>query len=102
MCWVHRYIQLDLYIKPRVGTLKRWVHVHIKEQGPLGKDKAQPHAVMLHTLYGTFQNCCDTSKSHAMCCDAFSNILQFMLPILEYLSHLLSNFETVCSIVMLI
>ena len=37
----------------------------------------------------------NTSKSHAMCCDAFSNML-------EYLSHLLSDFQTVRSIVMLI
>ena len=62
----------------------------------------QPHVAMLHTHDGTFQNCCDTSKLHATCCDAFSNMLEFMLPILEYLSHLLSNFETVCSIVMFI
>ena len=35
-----------------------------------------------------------------MCCDAFSNMLEFLLPILEYLSHLLSDFQTVCSIMM--
>ena len=26
-------------------------------------------------------------------CDAFSNVLEFLLPILEYLSHLLSDFS---------
>ena len=28
---------------------------------------------------------------HAMCCDAFSNMLEFLHPILEYLSHLSSD-----------
>ena len=62
--------------------------------------KDQPHAAMLHTCDGTFQTSCDTSKSHAMCCDAFSNMLGFLLPILEFLGCLLSDFQTVCSIVM--
>ena len=31
--------------------------------------------------------------------DAFSNMLEVLLPILEYISYLLSDFQTVCSIV---
>ena len=64
--------------------------------------KAQPHAAMLHTCDGVFQSYCDAGKTHAMCCDAFSNMLEFLPPILEYVSHLLSDFETVYSIAMVI
>ena len=64
--------------------------------------KAQPHAAMLHTCDGVFQSSCDAAKSPAMACDAFSNMLVILLPILEYLSYLLSDFQTVCSIVMAI
>ena len=64
--------------------------------------KAQPQAAMLYTRDGMFQTSCDTSKSHAMCGDAFSNMLEFLLPILEYLSHLSSDSRTVFSTVMLI
>ena len=71
-------------------------------QDPGHQVKAQPHAAMLYTRDGTFQSSCDTSKLHAMCCDVFSNMLEFLLPILEYLSHLSSDFQTVCSIVMVI
>ena len=37
-----------------------------------------------------------------MCYDVFFNMLEFLLLILEYLDHLLSDFQTVCSIVMVI
>ena len=57
--------------------------------------KAQPHVAMLHTCDGTFQSTCDTSKSPVVCCDAFSNMLEFLLPILEYLSNLSSDSQTV-------
>ena len=46
-----------------------------------------PHAVMLYTRDGTFQSSCDTLKSHAMCCDIFSNMLEFVLPILSRISQ---------------
>ena len=46
---------------------------------------------------GTFQSSCGTYKLHAMCCDIFSNMLEFVLPI-----NLLSDFQTVCSIVIII
>ena len=62
--------------------------------------KPGPHAVMLYTCDGAFQMPCDVSKSHAMCCDAFSNMLVISLPILEYLSFLLSDCQSVCIIVM--
>ena len=62
--------------------------------------KAQPHVAMPYTHDGTFQRSCDTSKLHAMWCDAFSNLLEFLLPILKYLSHLLYDFQMVYSIVM--
>ena len=39
-------------------------------------------------------NPCDVSKSHMMLCDAFSNMLVISLQILEYLSYLLSDFQT--------
>ena len=55
---------------------------------------------MLHTHDGTFQCICDAAKSNAMVCDAFSNMLVILLPILEYLSYLLSDFQTVFTIVM--
>ena len=58
--------------------------------------------LMLYTRDGTFQSSCNALKSHAMCCDAFFNMLEFLLPILEYLSHILSDFQTVYSIVMAI
>ena len=59
--------------------------------------KAEPHAAMLHTHDVTFQSTCDTAKSPAMACDAFSNMLVIWLPILEYLSYLLSDLQTVFS-----
>ena len=67
-----------------------------------GYVKAQPHATMLPTCDGLFQSPCDAGKLLAMCCDTFSNMLEFMLPILEYryLSYLVSDFQTVCIIVM--
>ena len=66
------------------------------------KLKAQPPAVMLYTRDVTFQSPCDISKSHAMGCDEFSNMLEFLIPIMDYLSYLLSDFQTVYSIVMVI
>ena len=58
---------------------------------------AQPHAAMLHICDGVFQNSCDAGKLPAMVCDAFSNMLVILLPILEYLSYFLSDFQTVFS-----
>ena len=46
-------------------------------------------AAMLHTCDGVLHSYCDTGKMHAMCCDAFSNMLEFLLPILEFLSHII-------------
>ena len=37
-----------------------------------------------------------------MLCDGFSNMLEFLLPILEYLCFLLSDFQTVWIIAMAI
>ena len=39
-------------------------------------------------------------KSHAMCCNGKFNMLNIFCPILEYLSYLLSDFQTVFSILM--
>ena len=52
-------------------------------------NQAQPHGAMLCTHDGTFQCTCDASKSHAMLCDAFSNMLVILLLMLEYLSLLI-------------
>ena len=60
------------------------------------------NAAMLYTHDGIFQSPCDTSKSHAMYCDAFSNTLEFLFPILDYLGYLLSDFQTVCTIVIVV
>ena len=65
-------------------------------------DKAQPHGAMLYTHDGTYQSPCDAAKSHAMLCDAFSNMLVILFMILGYLSYLLSGFQTVCTIMMAI
>ena len=62
----------------------------------------KPHAAMLHTGGRVVQSYCDARRKHAMCCDAFSNMLEDLLPISEYLSHLFSNFQTVFSIVVVI
>ena len=62
--------------------------------------KALSHAAMLHTNDGTSKSPCDDSKSYAMFCDAYSNMLEIWIPILEYLSYLLSYFQTVFSKVM--
>ena len=62
--------------------------------------KAQPHATMLHTCDGAFHSSCDAGISHAMLCDVNSNMFNILLPIMEYLSQLLSEFQTVCSIMM--
>ena len=67
-----------------------------------GGHKAQPHAAMLHACDGLFQSYCHARKMHAMCCNAFSNMLECLLPILEYLQYYLSDFETVYSIAMVI
>ena len=49
-----------------------------------------PHAAMLYAHDEMFQSSCDASK--------FSNMFEFLLPILEYLNYLLPDFQTVCSI----
>ena len=59
--------------------------------------KAQPHAAMLQICDGVFQNCCDTGKMPVMVCDAFSNMLVILLPILEYLGYFLSDFQPIFS-----
>ena len=59
--------------------------------------KAQPQAAMLHICDGVFQNSCDAGKMPAMVCDAFSNMLVILLPILKYLSYFLSDFQTIFS-----
>ena len=48
---------------------------------------------MLHTCDGVFQSSCYALKSHAMRCDVNSNMLVILLPILEYLSYSLSDFQ---------
>ena len=62
--------------------------------------KPGPHAAMLHTCDGGFQATCDISKSHAMCCDRKFNMFNILLLFLEYLSYLLSDFQTDFSILM--
>ena len=62
--------------------------------------KAQPHGAMLHTHDGMYQCPCDVAKSHAMLCDAFSNMLVILLPILENLGYLLFDFQMVSIILM--
>ena len=47
--------------------------------------KALSHDVMLCTYDGRFQSSCDSSKLHAMSCDAFPNVLDLFLPIFDYL-----------------
>ena len=61
--------------------------------------KPGPHAAMLHTCDGVFQMPCYVSKSHAMSCNRKFNMLNILLPISEYLSHLLCDLHMVCSIV---
>ena len=60
----------------------------IHQQGSvrLTPHKAQPHAAILYICDGTFLSLCNASKSPAMLCDAFSNMLEILHPILEYLS----------------
>ena len=73
-------------------------HVALSILGVKGHSlKAQPHAAMLHICGGVFQNSCDAGKLPAMVCDAFSNMLVILLPILEYLSYFLSDFATIFS-----
>ena len=74
------------------------IPVEVEFRQPGLSHKAQPHDAMLHTHDGTFPNRCDVSELHAMLCDTFSNMLVIWLPILEYLSYLLSDSQTACSI----
>ena len=53
--------------------------------------KAQPHTEMMYTHDGTLQASCDASKSHAMLCGAFSNILEIWLTIFQLFILLFSN-----------
>ena len=86
---------------PQVGELRlRPFRGLLATNGQSPGVKAQPHAAMLYTRDGTIQGPRDTSKSHAMCCDVFSNMLEFLLPILEYLSHLSFDSQTVFSMMM--
>ena len=62
--------------------------------------KPGPHAVMSFTCDGAFHLCCDARKSHAMCCNRKFNMLNILVSILEYLRYLLSQFQTVLSILM--
>ena len=62
--------------------------------------KPGPHAVMLYTCDGAFRRGCYASKSRAMCCDRKLNMLNILIPILEYLSYLSPYFQTVFIIVM--
>ena len=61
------------------------------EPYPTMNVKAQPHAAMLRTHDRTFQSPRDAAKSHAMLWDAFSNMINILLLILEHLSWLFSN-----------
>ena len=61
--------------------------------------KAQPHAAALHTCDGVVQSSCDAGQLLAMLCDVNSNMFN-KLPILEYPSHLYSDFLMVCISVM--
>ena len=58
------------------------------------------HAAMLHTYDGAFKRGCYASKSCAMCCHRKLNMRSILVPILEYLRYVLSDFQTVFSIVM--
>ena len=59
-----------------------------------------PHTAMSYTCDGAFHLCWDARKSHAMCCDRKFNMLNILVPILKYLSYLLSDLQTGFSIVM--
>ena len=48
---------------------------------------------MLHTRHGMYQCPCDVVKSHAMRCNAFSNMLVNLLLFLEYLGYLVFDFS---------
>ena len=62
--------------------------------------KAQPHDAMLHTCDGAFQSSGDAGSSFAMLCDVNSNMFKILLPMIEYHSQLLPEFQMVCSIMM--
>ena len=62
-------------------------------------DKPRPHAAMLHTCDFAFEGCCDGLKLHAMCCDKKLKMLNILVAILEFLSYLPSDFQTVFSLV---
>ena len=49
------------------------------------------HITMLHYCDGTFQRSCDASHSHAMFCDANSDMFNSLLLILESFCDLLSK-----------
>ena len=53
------------------------------------RHKPGPHAAMLHTCDGAFIRGCDASES--MCCDRKLNMLNILVPILEYLGYLSPN-----------
>ena len=65
-----------------------------------GALKPRPHAGMLFTCYGVFYRYCNAFKLHAMFCNRKFNILNMLLPILKYLSCLISDILTDFSIVM--
>ena len=82
--------------------LKTFLYCSPYQDGDILPEYAPPHAAMIHTHDGTFQSSCDASKSYAMLYDADSNMLVILLPILKYLSHLLSDSQTVFNMMMTI
>ena len=44
------------------------------------------HAAMLYTCDGTLNTSCDALELHAMYCNAISNMLDILLPVLSYRS----------------
>ena len=52
-------------------------------------------AAILHTCDGAFQRFCDAEESHAMCYDEICNAFNILLPILEYLSYLFSDYQMI-------
>ena len=58
------------------------------------------HCDAAHLQWGVQKSLPLRGKSLAMLCDVNSNMFNNLLPILEHLSHLLSDLKTVCTIVM--
>ena len=72
----HHYAENRLKLGDKIGEIFQNLEQNIE------------HAAMLHPHDETFWCPCDAAKSPAMLCDAFSNMLVILLPILEYLVNI--------------